>query len=86
MMNESLVRASVIRYLLTHNPDGKAVKCQLISDFGRGFFWMKGLVETLGTYEKNRDKYPTLESYIPVLSDFYKKVAEESDSLFEINK
>jgi hypothetical protein len=65
MMNESLVRASVIRYLLTHNPDGKAAKYQLISDFGRGFFWMKGLVETLGTYEKNRDKYPTLESYIP---------------------
>ncbi len=47
---------------------------------------MKGLVETLGTYEKNRDKYPTLESYIPVLSDFYKNVAEESDSLFEIKK
>lgn len=86
MMNESLVRASVIRYLLKHNPDGKAAKYQLISDFGRGFFWMKGLVETLGTYEKNRDKYPTLESYIPVLSDFYKKVAEESDSLFEIKK
>ncbi len=86
MMNESLVRASVIRYLLKHNPDGKAAKEQLISDFGRGFFWMKGLVETLGVYEKNRTQYPTLESYLPVLADFYSKVAKESESMFEINE
>lgn len=86
MMNESLVRASVIRYLLDHNTDGKAAKNQLISDFGRGFFWMKGLVETLGVYEKNRDKYPSLESYMPVLADFYKQVAKESESMFEIKE
>ena len=84
VMNESLVRASVIRYLLIHNPEGKAAKYQLISDFGRGFFWMKGLVETLGVYEKNRNKYPTLESYMPVLEDFYTRVAKESESMFEI--
>ncbi|MCX6285886.1 MAG: DUF4932 domain-containing protein [Bacteroidetes bacterium] len=86
MMNESLVRASVIRYLLKHNPDGKAAKYQLISDFGRGFFWMKGLVETLGVYEKNRNKYPTLESYMTVLADFYNRVATESGSMFEIKE
>ena len=86
MMNESLVRASVIRYLLKHNPDGKTAKYQLISDFGRGFFWMKGLVETLGVYEKNRTKYPTLESYLPVLADFYNRVATESESMFEIKE
>jgi hypothetical protein len=84
MMNESLVRASVIRYLLKHNPGGKEARYQLISDFGRGFFWMKGLVETLGVYETNRDKYPTLESYIPVLVEFYKNVAKESETMFEI--
>jgi|WetSurMetagenome_2_1015567.scaffolds.fasta_scaffold40366_3 hypothetical protein len=86
MMNESLVRASVIRYLLKHNPDGKDAKYQLISDFGRGFFWLKELVESLGVYEKNRDKYPTLESYVPVLADFYNKVAKESEAMFEIKE
>ena len=86
MMNESLVRASVIRYLLKHDPDGKAAKYQLISDFGRGFFWIKGLVESLGVYEKNRTRYPTLESYLPVLVDFYKKVAKESGSMFDIKE
>lgn len=86
MMNESLVRASVIRYLLKHNSGDKAARDQLISDYSRGFFWMKGLVETLGDFEKNRDKYPTLESYLPVLADFYNKVAKESESMFEIKK
>jgi hypothetical protein len=86
MMNESLVRASVIRYLLKHNADGHAAKNQLISDFGRGFFWMKALVESLGVYEKNRAKYPTIESYMPVLADFYSRVAKESASMFEIKE
>jgi Domain of unknown function (DUF4932) len=86
MMNEALVRASVIRYMLKHNADGKAAKYQLISEFGRGFFWMKGLVETLGIYEKNRNKYPTLESYMLVLIDYYNGVAKESESMFEIKE
>ena len=57
IMNEALVRASVIRYIMKHNPDGKAAKNQLISEFGNGFIWMKDIVETLGIYEKNRYNY-----------------------------
>jgi hypothetical protein len=86
MMNEALVRASVIRYLLKHNPDPKAAKYQLMSDFGMGFFWMKELVETLGVYEGNRNTYPTLESYMPVLVAFYDGVAKKSESMFEIKQ
>lgn len=86
MMNEALVRASVIRYLLKHNPDPKAAKYQMMSDFGMGFFWMKELVETLGVYEKNRNTYPTLESYMPVLIDFYNGVAKKSESMFDIKE
>ncbi len=86
MMNEALVRASVIRYMLKHNTDGTAAKYQLITEFGNGFFWMKGLVESLGVYEKNRNKYPTLESYMPTLIDFYNGVAKESDSMFKIKE
>lgn len=86
MMNEALVRASVIRYILKHNPDGKAAKSQLISEFGKGFFWIKGLVESLGVYEKNRNKYPTLQSYMPILITFYNEVAKESELMFEIKE
>ncbi len=86
MMNEALVRASVIRYIMKHNPDKKAARNQLITEFGNGFYWMKDLVESLGIYEKNRNMYPTLDSYIPVLAEFYIKVAKESDSMFEIKE
>ncbi len=86
MMNEALVRASVIRYILKHNPDGNAAKSQLISEFGKGFFWIKELVESLGVYEKNRNKYPTLQSYMPVLVALYYKVAIESKLMFEIKE
>jgi len=86
MFNESLVRASVIRYLISHNSEMDVAKKQLISEYNRGFFWMKGLVDCLGDYEKNRDKYPTLESYMPVIINFYNGVANDIDLMFEIRQ
>lgn len=86
MMNEALVRASVVRYMLKHNPNSKTAKNQLMSEFGKGFFWIKGLVESLGVYEKNRSKYPALQSYMPALIVFYNQVAKESESMFEIKE
>lgn len=84
VMNEALVRASVIRYLMNHNSDSSVAKKQLIAEYGRGFFWIKGLVDCLGEYEKNRGKYPTLESYMPVIVNFYNGVASNIDLMFEI--
>jgi len=86
MMNEALVRASVIRYIMQHSPGRDAARNQLITEFGNGFFWMKDLVESLGVYEKNRNKYPTLDSYMPVIIDFYNGVSKESESMFEIRE
>jgi hypothetical protein len=86
MLNEALIRASVIRYLMNHNSDISVAKKHLISEFGRGFFWIKGLVDCLGEYEKNRDKYPTLESYMPVIISFYNGVANDIDLMFEIKQ
>ena len=42
-----------------------------------GFFWIKELVDELESYDKQRDKYPTLESYMPKLSEAYKIWAEK---------
>ena len=84
MMNEALVRASVIRYMLDHDYEKNTVRNQLITEFGNGFFWIKGLVGILGEFEKNRDKYPTLESYMPVIIEFYNGVARDSELMFEI--
>jgi hypothetical protein len=85
-MNEALIRASVIRYLMNHNSDMSVSKKQLMSEYGRGFFWITGLVNCLGEYEKNREKYPTLESYMPVIVSFYVEVANNIDLMFEIKQ
>jgi hypothetical protein len=86
MLNEALVRASVVRYYLKHDPDSTVAKAKMITEFNNGFFWISDLVNCLGAYEANRNRYPTLETYMPVLVDFYTKTAGNSGSLFKIKK
>ena len=83
MMYESLVRACVIRYILNHDSYESAKK-QLITETGNGFYWMQGLVNTLYDYEMNRDQYETMDSFMPVIVEFFNKVAKESETMFEI--
>lgn len=84
MINEALVRASVIRYMMNHNSDITLARKQMMSEYGRGFYWITGLVNCLGEYEKSSDKYPTLDSYMPVIICFYNEVARNIDQMFEI--
>ena len=71
MMNEALVRASVISYLKSHNSSPSEINCEIETQIGKGFTWMKELVAALEFYENNRDEYPTLESFITILVSFY---------------
>ena len=75
MINESLVRASVIRYLMSHDPDTAVAEKELKTQLARGFVWMSELVALLGDYETRRSTYPTFESYMPVIVHFYDTVA-----------
>lgn len=83
MLNESLVRAAVIRYLLTHSTIEQAER-QLKEDFGSNFFWIKDLVDLMNLYESNRKEYPTFESFMPVIKDFFKNVATETDKKLQL--
>ncbi len=85
MMYESLVRASVIRYLLRYD-SYEAAKKQLIADMGRGFYWMKDLVNLLHDYEEERNNYKTMESFMPVIIEFFNKTAIKSETIFEIKR
>jgi len=85
MMCEALVRASVIRYLLKHDSYNSA-RNQLIQEYGNGFYWIKDLVNVLHDYETNREKYPTLENFMPVIVDFYNNVAKENETRYEIKR
>ncbi|UOE49459.1 DUF4932 domain-containing protein [Mucilaginibacter sp. SMC90] len=75
MMNEALVRASVISYLKTHNTDTLVAEKELKEQLARGFVWMRPLVNLLNKYQTQRKTYPTLESFMPVIVDFYNKIA-----------
>jgi len=87
MMYEALVRAAVIKYVI--DSDFYQQLQQMIgSDFNIidflinyekecGFFWIEELVAELESYDKQRDIYPTLESYMPKIIEAYKIWAEE---------
>jgi len=71
MMRESLVRACEVRYAMTN--DGKE-RAERIANYhiSRGFHWMKELSELLGQYEKQRDKYRTLDVFMPKIVELFR--------------
>jgi hypothetical protein len=77
MMRESLVRASVIRYLATYEGEAAAQR-QIEEDIATGFLWMGPLSELFEEYEASRDEYPTLESFAPRIVAFFKDYVEPS--------
>ncbi len=74
MLRESLVRASVVRYLSRYEGE-KAAEREINEQKTRGFEWMKELSGLLGQYEAERDHYPTLESFSPRLVSFFRDYA-----------
>jgi hypothetical protein len=74
MLSESLARAAAIEYVMAH--DGQAAGRAVIrEDNARSFFWMNGLVNTLETYRSQRQQYPTFDSYMPRVVDYFIGVA-----------
>lgn len=63
MLYEILVRASVIKYMADHYPTNPEKYFK--SERRNGFIWIEELYNALLKYDKQRDKYPTLRSYMP---------------------
>ena len=84
MMNETFVRASVIRYMKMHYP--QAEESALVKEEEKqGFILTQTLCDVLKQYEQQRDKYVTMTDFMPSLvkavNDFdlkqYKKQQKE---------
>ncbi len=75
MISESMVRAAVIRYLMGHSADSLVIDKELKQQLANGFVWMKDLVDVFGQFEAQRLTYPTLESYMPKIVNFYDSIA-----------
>lgn len=73
---ESLVRASVIRYMMSqNNTPVENTENEMMDQLNRGFLWTRDLVALLGVYESDRLKYPTINDFYPVIIDFFKRTA-----------
>ena len=80
MMNETFVRASVIRYMRVHYP--QIEESALIKEEEKqGFILTQTLCEALKEYEQQRDKYVTMSDFMPV----YAKAVNDFD-LKQYNK
>ena len=80
MMDESLVRACVVRYLSA--TDGEQTAAERVAyEHEKGFTWTGELVQLLDEYETNRAKFPTLESFMPRIVDFFDAHAQQVQPL-----
>ncbi|MFD1552972.1 DUF4932 domain-containing protein [Putridiphycobacter roseus] len=75
MYDEALVRASVIKYMKDHNYDKATIKNELNEQLSSSFLWTDELVKELERYDNNRDKYPSLESFMPEIVKFFNLTA-----------
>ena len=75
MSSEALVRACVIKYLASYERDTSVAEKEMNQELGRGFVWMRALVQMLGQYEEKRVSFPTLESFMPKVIQFYDTLA-----------
>lgn len=80
-LNEALVRAAVIKYQKDHNFRAEEIAKETNEQLDRGFLWIEKLVDELDNFDRQRDRYPTLENYMPVLAKAYQSYAADISSL-----
>lgn len=86
MINESLVRASVICYMLDKEYKPEEIKNELLDQVQRNFRWMPELVCLLRKYEKKQSKYDNFENFYPNIIDFFKEYAKKENKRFDMIK
>ena len=77
VLNEALVRASVIKYYKDHKAEQSVIDNLVQMEMNNGFIWIKELIKELDNYEKDRNEYPNLEAYMPQLAKAYHVYAEQ---------
>lgn len=65
VLNESVVRAAVIIYMLDNGFTTEQLQHEMFDNVCRDFRWMPELVTALRHYAAHRDQYPTLNDFYP---------------------
>ncbi len=69
IINESIVRAAVILYHIDNGDTSDKIRQLVIDEMATGFNWMPELVNCLQSFSKQKKKYPSLNTYYPVIAD-----------------
>lgn len=90
LVNESIVRAAVIIYLMDNDVPQDKIRQSVIDEMSVGFYWTPDLVKILQDYIRHRDTYPTIDSYYSEIADFFNNYANSCsrkiDSIFPDNQ
>ena len=84
ILYEYLVRACELRYLLAHDLE-EVANMWLQYSRTMGFLWIEELVELLDRYEKERDKYPMLDDFMPEIVKLQNALVTD-ESIAELRK
>lgn len=76
VVDESIVRAAVILYLLDNGASEEFVRNSVLDEMSTGFVWTPELVSCLQDYSKNRKKYPSFDLYYPKIIEFFKNYTD----------
>lgn len=79
VMYESMVRASVQRYLRV-NDTAAAADEHLNEQVRRGFVWTEKLAGQLERYENEREQYPQLGTFMPQIASFFESYSKEYET------
>lgn len=79
MIYETLVRASVIKYMKDHNYSDLDVTKEINTQLNWGYLWIEDLLTEIEKYDSKRTEYPTLESYMPRIIDAFKTYSQKID-------
>jgi hypothetical protein len=82
LLYETFVRAVVVRFIREQSGDG-AAKAAAERESRFGFPWVAALEASLAEYRNSRDRFPTLDAFVPVLVE---RLQAETERLERANE
>ncbi|WP_172435862.1 DUF4932 domain-containing protein [Sediminicola luteus] len=77
LLYESMVRASVIKYMKDHHYSEEVVQKEINEQLSLGYLWIEDLLLDFEAYDLQRSTYPTLEEYMPRLIEAFQTYTQK---------
>ena len=80
ILNEHIVRAITARSILYMHKDQEWYEREIEIQKGMGFIYIDNIIESLESYENNRDKYPNFAKFYPEIINSIKNYKKETNN------